>query len=96
MEPQLHDDRYPGLFAFGEANYQYHGRLDLGANALLSCIFDGLFCGHGVANHASEHAETMQTKTLFTSAVEAETALQSRLTGSSEMKNQYCHCKVHG
>ena len=25
----------PGLFAFGEANYQYHGATRLGANALL-------------------------------------------------------------
>ncbi|MHC5022663.1 MAG: succinate dehydrogenase flavoprotein subunit [Planctomycetota bacterium] len=40
-----------GLYAFGEVNYQYHGATRLGANALLSCIFDGLFCGLGVANY---------------------------------------------
>src|SRR5690606_11988309 len=40
----------PGLYAFGEVNYQYHGANRLGANALLSCIFDGLFCGMGVVN----------------------------------------------
>jgi succinate dehydrogenase / fumarate reductase flavoprotein subunit len=34
-----------GLYAFGEVNFAYHGANRLGANALLSCIFDGLFCG---------------------------------------------------
>ncbi len=43
-----------GLYAFGEVNYQYHGGTRLGANALLSCIFDGLFCGAGVANYVRE------------------------------------------
>ncbi len=41
----------PGLYAFGEVNYQYHGGTRLGANALLSCIFDGLFCGTSVVNY---------------------------------------------
>ncbi|MFA7237334.1 MAG: FAD-binding protein, partial [Phycisphaeraceae bacterium] len=38
----------PGLYAFGEVNYQYHGATRLGANALLNCIFDGIFNGPGV------------------------------------------------
>ncbi|MCC6321751.1 MAG: succinate dehydrogenase flavoprotein subunit [Phycisphaerales bacterium] len=40
-----------GLYAFGEVNFAYHGANRLGANALLSCIFDGLFCGVGVVNY---------------------------------------------
>jgi succinate dehydrogenase / fumarate reductase flavoprotein subunit len=32
----------PGLYAFGEVNFAYHGANRLGANALLSCLFDGL------------------------------------------------------
>ncbi len=43
----------PGLYAFGEVNYHYHGGTRLGANALLSCIFDGLFCGPSVVNYAN-------------------------------------------
>ncbi len=43
-----------GLYAFGEVNYQYHGANRLGANALLSCIFDGLFCGEGVAGYVRD------------------------------------------
>lgn len=34
-----------GLYAIGEADYQYHGANRLGANSLLSCIFAGLMLG---------------------------------------------------
>jgi len=40
-----------GLYAFGEVNFAFHGANRLGANALLSCIFDGLFSGVGVVNY---------------------------------------------
>jgi succinate dehydrogenase / fumarate reductase flavoprotein subunit len=43
-----------GLYAFGEVNFAYHGANRLGANALLSCLFDGLFCGLGVVNYVRE------------------------------------------
>ncbi|MBX3362473.1 MAG: succinate dehydrogenase flavoprotein subunit [Phycisphaeraceae bacterium] len=45
-----------GLYAFGEVNFAYHGANRLGANALLSCIFDGLFCGVSVVNYVREDA----------------------------------------
>lgn len=47
----------PGLYAFGEVNYQYHGGTRLGANALLSCIFDGLFCGQSVVNYVNNEVK---------------------------------------
>ncbi len=47
-----------GLYAFGEVNFAYHGATRLGANALLSCIFDGLFCGLGVANYVRDENAT--------------------------------------
>ncbi len=40
----------PGLFAIGEADYQYHGANRLGANSLLSCIFSGLLVAPGIDN----------------------------------------------
>ena len=43
-----------GLYAFGEVNFAYHGATRLGANALLSCIFDGLCNGASVVNHVTE------------------------------------------
>ena len=54
--PKSMTTNIPGLYAFGEVNYQYHGANRLGANALLSCIFDGLFCGAGVVNFAREQS----------------------------------------
>jgi succinate dehydrogenase / fumarate reductase flavoprotein subunit len=45
-----------GLYAFGEVNFAYHGANRLGANALLSCIFDGLFCGMSVVNYVRDGA----------------------------------------
>jgi succinate dehydrogenase / fumarate reductase flavoprotein subunit len=44
----------PGLYAFGEVNFAFHGANRLGANALLSCIFEGLFCGMSVATYVND------------------------------------------
>lgn len=41
----------PGVFAGGECNYEYHGANRLGANALLSCTFDGLKGGEKVMQY---------------------------------------------
>ena len=38
----------PGLYAAGEADYQYHGANRLGANALLSCLTGGELTAQGV------------------------------------------------
>lgn len=46
--PTNNQTNIPGLYAIGECNYQYHGGNRLGANSLLSCIFDGLITGQGV------------------------------------------------
>jgi succinate dehydrogenase / fumarate reductase flavoprotein subunit len=46
----------PGLYAMGEASFAYHGANRLGANSLLSCIFDGLFGGTCVKNFATDAA----------------------------------------
>lgn len=35
----------PGLFAAGECNFAYHGANRLGANSLVSCIYDGFVAG---------------------------------------------------
>jgi succinate dehydrogenase / fumarate reductase flavoprotein subunit len=48
--PRNHQTHIPGLYAIGEADYQYHGANRLGANSLLSCIFTGLFVAPGIKN----------------------------------------------
>ncbi|MBI1189640.1 MAG: succinate dehydrogenase flavoprotein subunit [Tepidisphaera sp.] len=45
-----------GLYAFGEVNFAFHGANRLGANALLSCLFDGLFSGMSVVNYLKDGA----------------------------------------
>jgi succinate dehydrogenase / fumarate reductase flavoprotein subunit len=44
----------PGLYAMGEASFAYHGANRLGANSLLSCIFDGLFGGTCIRNYTAD------------------------------------------
>jgi succinate dehydrogenase / fumarate reductase flavoprotein subunit len=46
--PRNQATNIPGLYAIGEADYQYHGANRLGANSLLSCIFAGLVCAEGM------------------------------------------------
>lgn len=46
--PRNQQTNIKGLFAAGEADYQYHGANRLGANALLSCLTGGELTAHGV------------------------------------------------
>lgn len=75
-----------GLYAFGEVNFSYHGATRLGANALLSCIFDGLFCGLGVANFASDQAKHDPAAdvddAVFSRFVQQETAKSDKLVAT--------------
>ncbi|MDY7109976.1 MAG: succinate dehydrogenase flavoprotein subunit [Planctomycetota bacterium] len=81
----------PGLYAFGEVNYQYHGATRLGANALLSCIFDGLFCGLGVANYVNElpTAAADLDQRLFDDPLEKEQAKVKKLIEADGEENPY-------
>jgi succinate dehydrogenase / fumarate reductase flavoprotein subunit len=42
----------PGIYAAGEADYQYHGANRLGANSLVSCIFGGFVAGPNAVQYA--------------------------------------------
>ena len=81
----------PGLYAFGEANYAYHGATRLGANALLSCIFDGLYCGLSVNTWANEQATpaSQLPAPLFDKYVQQETAKLQKLVNAKGSKTPY-------
>ena len=81
----------PGLYAFGEVNYQYHGGTRLGANALLSCIFDGLFCGQGVANYVRDVAPAYGTPDakIFDAARVTEEQKQQSIVSNDGTENPY-------
>ncbi len=82
-----------GLYAFGEVNYQYHGATRLGANALLNCIFDGLFCGLSVVNYVGDQPAGQRAGDLpdapFDAAVRQEQEKVKRLIESNGPFNPY-------
>src|SRR5215213_6951093 len=55
-EPANMMTNIPGLYAMGECSFAYHGANRLGANSLLSCIFDGLFGGPCIKNYTTDVA----------------------------------------
>jgi len=102
MEKGAHNNmmtNVPGLYAFGEVNYQYHGANRLGANALLSCIFDGLFCGLSVANYVRDNAATPAADApaaIFDNAVKAEETIVQNFVNSKGGENPYLIAKELG
>jgi succinate dehydrogenase / fumarate reductase flavoprotein subunit len=94
MKLGAHDNmmtNVPGLYAFGEVNYQYHGANRLGANALLSCIFDGLFCGVSVANFVRDRKASAADApaALYDDSTAAEESRQRALIESKGTENPY-------
>ncbi|MEI8188954.1 MAG: FAD-binding protein, partial [candidate division NC10 bacterium] len=49
--PRNHQTNIPGLFAAGEADYEYHGANRLGANSLLSCFYGGMLAGPAMRSY---------------------------------------------
>ncbi len=80
-----------GLYALGEVNYQYHGATRLGANALLSCTFDGLFAGKGIAERVRSLpvAAADMAAGAFDEAVESETRKMQNLIDANGSENPY-------
>ncbi|MFG0305883.1 MAG: succinate dehydrogenase flavoprotein subunit [Phycisphaerales bacterium JB040] len=76
-----------GLYAFGEVNFAFHGATRLGANALLSCIFDGLFSGVSVVNYVNDSDETPAEsiqQSRYDNAVKTEQARADELLSTAE------------
>lgn len=80
-----------GLYAMGEANVHYHGANRLGANSLLSCIFDGLFGGVGVKNYVSDLAPDRDSidPSIYDSVVKQEQDRMEALIHSEGDVNPY-------
>ncbi len=56
--PRNQATNIPGLYAVGEADYQYHGANRLGANSLLSCIWGGMATGPAIASYRKNLARS--------------------------------------
>ncbi len=82
----------PGLYAMGECSFAYHGANRLGANSLLSCLFDGLFGGTCIKNYIVDHAAVAADdvpQSTFDAAVASEKAKVDRLINSKGTENPY-------
>jgi len=82
----------PGLYAMGELSFAYHGANRLGANSLLSCIFDGLFGGPGVKNYCTDVATVASAdvpQSVYDAAVKRETDRQNWLVNNRGDENPY-------
>ncbi len=82
----------PGLYAMGEVSFAYHGANRLGANSLLSCIFDGLFGGPGIVNYTQEVAAVAAAdvpQSVYDGVIAQETNRMTKLTSSNGTENPY-------
>ncbi|MBT7202078.1 MAG: succinate dehydrogenase flavoprotein subunit [Deltaproteobacteria bacterium] len=83
-----------GLYAAGEADYQYHGANRLGANSLLSCIYTGLMMGPGVVNYIKNQkgSATDLPSSLFD---QAQQQWQGKFSSIKQMKGKENPYKLH-
>jgi succinate dehydrogenase / fumarate reductase flavoprotein subunit len=80
----------PGLYTMGECSFAYHGANRLGANSLLSCIFDGLFGGSCIKNYIKDSAAADDvSQGVYDSFVKQETDRQSHLLTNQGTQNPY-------
>ena len=91
QSPQNQMTSITGLYAAGEADYQYHGGNRLGANSLLSCIYTGLMMSPGVLNYVKnvpEAADDVPEK-IFTEATKQWQEKYAEIKKMSGNENPY-------
>lgn len=91
-DPKNMSTNIPGLYTMGEASFAYHGANRLGANSLLSCIFDGLFGGPCIKNYINDFAKTPAAdvpQAVFDAIKTQETEKQNTLLAGTGNENPY-------
>jgi succinate dehydrogenase / fumarate reductase flavoprotein subunit len=80
----------PGLYAAGEADFQYHGANRLGANALLSCLTAGELTAQGILAYLknAEDAKS-QPSSLFAEATQERQAEYDGFRKANGSENPY-------
>lgn len=81
----------PGLFAAGECNFQYHGANRLGANSLVSCVYDGFVTGPAVSRYVNglDRAATDLPDSLFEAERRRQEARFERIAGMDGPENPF-------
>jgi len=89
--PQNQMTSITGLYAAGEADYQYHGGNRLGANSLLSCIYTGLMMSPGVLNYVKNVPEAAEDvpETVYTASVKKWQESYSNIKSMNGTENPY-------
>ncbi len=89
--PKNHMSNVPGLYAIGEAEYQYHGANRLGANSLLSCVYAGQIGGPAAVAWARGQAKSgaEAPSSLFEAAEAKWTARFAELARREGPENPY-------
>lgn len=80
-----------GLFAAGEAEYQFHGANRLGANSLLSCIYGGMIAGPNAVKYARglKRSTDAIAESLFEQAQKKHEAEFDGILGMDGKENPY-------
>ncbi len=91
QSPQNQMTSITGLYAAGEADYQYDGGNRLGANSLLSCIYTGLMMSPGVLNYVKNVPEAADDvpEILFTEATKQWQEKYAEIKKMSGNENPY-------
>jgi|TARA_B100000953_G_scaffold10258_1_gene9139 succinate dehydrogenase / fumarate reductase flavoprotein subunit len=91
QSPQNQMTSITGLYAAGEADYQYHGGNRLGANSLLSCIYTGLMMSPGVLNYVKNvpHAAEDVPETVYTASVKKWQESYTNINSMNGNENPY-------
>ncbi|MBN9501979.1 MAG: succinate dehydrogenase flavoprotein subunit [Armatimonadetes bacterium 55-13] len=88
-EPRNQMTNIPGLYAAGEADFQYHGANRLGANALLSCLVGGEIAAQGVLSYIKDAKPDEAAQGLLSDAQKQRQAEYDGLRSSNGKENPY-------
>ena len=91
QSPQNQMTSITGLYAAGEADYQYHGGNRLGANSVLSCIYTGLMMSPGVLNYVKNVPQAAEDvpETVYTTSVNKWQESYSNIKSMNGNENPY-------